>query len=136
MIKEHDQQAKTKATPRRLAYADSDKEAPTSQRTPSKNKEPSHLRKSKRLEDRSRTKEKTRSERSKSRGKRFGHQETSTDSEYKEGSEDTYEDLNLPYKYQNPLPLPKESFTSNIIERQSSLGTLGYMRETKIRRII
>ncbi|GJV60201.1 hypothetical protein Tco_1466301 [Tanacetum coccineum] len=28
MIKEHDQQANTKATPRRLAYADSDKEAP------------------------------------------------------------------------------------------------------------
>ncbi|GJU13603.1 hypothetical protein Tco_1135999 [Tanacetum coccineum] len=29
MIKEHDQQAKMKATPRKLAYADSDKEAPT-----------------------------------------------------------------------------------------------------------
>ncbi|GKF57275.1 hypothetical protein Tco_0170812, partial [Tanacetum coccineum] len=28
MIKEHDQQAKMKATPRKLAYADSDKEAP------------------------------------------------------------------------------------------------------------
>ncbi|GJT35357.1 hypothetical protein Tco_0925776 [Tanacetum coccineum] len=70
MIKEHDQQAKMKATPRKLAYADSDKEAPVgslakgfsdrfslessgtsdthrqtrstikSQKTPSKNKEP------------------------------------------------------------------------------------------------
>ncbi|GKF26360.1 hypothetical protein Tco_0082254 [Tanacetum coccineum] len=28
MIKEHDQQAKMKATPRKLAYTDSDKEAP------------------------------------------------------------------------------------------------------------
>ncbi|GJV52148.1 hypothetical protein Tco_1447889 [Tanacetum coccineum] len=99
MIKEHDQQAKTKATPRRLAYADSDKEAPTrspargffdrfslesfgtsktyrqtrsagkSQRTPSKSKEPTHLIWSRRLEDRSITKEKIRKERSNSRGK-------------------------------------------------------------------
>ncbi|GJZ16422.1 reverse transcriptase domain-containing protein [Tanacetum coccineum] len=98
-----------------LAYADSDEEAPArslarsfsdrfslessgtsdtrrkthsagkSQRTPSKNKEPSHLRRSRRLEDRSRTKEKTRRERPKSRGKRSGHQETSSDSEYEEG---------------------------------------------------
>ncbi|GJT27484.1 hypothetical protein Tco_0907759 [Tanacetum coccineum] len=107
MIKEHDQQAKMKATPRKLAYADSDKEAPArllargfsdrfslessgtsdthrqthsvskSQRTPSKNKEPTHLRRSRRLEDRGITKEKARRERSKSRRKRSGHQETS-----------------------------------------------------------
>ncbi|GKB84866.1 hypothetical protein Tco_0957138 [Tanacetum coccineum] len=132
MIKEHDQQAKTKATPRRLAYADSDKEAPTgslarsffdrfsvescgtsdthsqtrsaskSQRTPSKNKEPSDRRRPRRLEDRSRTKEKV--GRSKSRGKRSGHQETSSDSEYEKGSEDTYEDLNSPYKRPKPTP--------------------------------
>ncbi|GJS64311.1 hypothetical protein Tco_0678875 [Tanacetum coccineum] len=81
MIKEHDQQAKIKATPRKLAYADSDKEAPAmslakgfsdrfslessstsdthkqtcstskSQKTPSKNKKPIHLRRSRRLED-------------------------------------------------------------------------------------
>ncbi|GJT93931.1 hypothetical protein Tco_1082776 [Tanacetum coccineum] len=99
MIKEHDQQAKMKATPRKLAYADSNKEAPArslargfydrfslessgtsdthrqthsaskSQRTPSKNKEPTHLRRSRRLEDRSITKEKARRERSKSRRK-------------------------------------------------------------------
>ncbi|GKB75105.1 reverse transcriptase domain-containing protein [Tanacetum coccineum] len=118
MIKEHDQQANMKATPRKLAYVDSDKEAPTgslargfsnrfslessgtsdtrkqtrsaskSQRTPSKNKEPTHLRRSRRLEDRSITKEKARMERSKPKGKRFGHQETSSDSEREEGSED------------------------------------------------
>ncbi|GKB45713.1 reverse transcriptase domain-containing protein [Tanacetum coccineum] len=119
MIKEHDQQAKTKATPRRLAYADYDKEVPArslargffdrfslessgtsdtykqtrsankSQRTPSKNKEPTHPRRSRRFEDQSITKEKTRRKRSKSRGKRSGHQETSSESKFKEGSKDT-----------------------------------------------
>ncbi|GJY09813.1 reverse transcriptase domain-containing protein [Tanacetum coccineum] len=73
-------------------------------KTPSKNKEPSHLRRSRRLEGRSITKEKTRRERSKSRGKRSGHQEISSDSEYEEGSEDTYEDLNSPYKRPKPTP--------------------------------
>ncbi|GJR04244.1 reverse transcriptase domain-containing protein [Tanacetum coccineum] len=134
MIKEHDQQAKMKATPRKLAYADSDKEAPArslargfsdrfslessgtsdthrqthsaskSQRTPSKNKEPTHLRRSRRLEDRSITKEKARRERSKSRRKRFGHQETSSDSEHEKGSKDAYKDLNSPYKRPKPTP--------------------------------
>ncbi|GJV81743.1 hypothetical protein Tco_1517613 [Tanacetum coccineum] len=87
---EHDQQANMKATPRKLAYVDSDKEAPTgkSQRTPSKNKEPTHLRRSRRLEDRSITKEKARMEKSKPKGKRSVHQETSSDSEREEGSED------------------------------------------------
>ncbi|GJV50663.1 hypothetical protein Tco_1446404 [Tanacetum coccineum] len=117
-----------------FAYADSDKEAPAKslargffdrfslessgssdthrqthstskgQRTPSKNKEPAHLRRSRRLENRSITKEKTRMKRSKSRGKKFGYQETSSDSEYEEGSEDTYEDLNSPYKRPKPTP--------------------------------
>ncbi|GKE56963.1 hypothetical protein Tco_1496148 [Tanacetum coccineum] len=104
MIKEHNQQAKVKATPRRLAYVDSDKEAPASQRTPSKSKEPAHLRRLRRLEDQSTTKEKARRERSKPRGKRFGHQEISSDSEYEDGSEDTYEDLNSPYKRPKPTP--------------------------------
>ncbi|GJU55509.1 hypothetical protein Tco_1229223 [Tanacetum coccineum] len=92
MVKEHDHQAKMKATPRKLAYADSDKEAPASksQRTPSKNKEPTHLRRSRRMEDWSITKEKARRERSKSRRKRSGHQETSLDLEHEEGSEDAY----------------------------------------------
>ncbi|GKC34633.1 hypothetical protein Tco_1047017 [Tanacetum coccineum] len=111
MIKEHDQQAKMKAIPRKLAYADSNKEdmarslagdffdrfslessgtsdthrqtcsASKSQRTPSNNKELAHLKRSRRLEDQSITKEKARRERSKPRAKRFGHQETSSDSE-------------------------------------------------------
>ncbi|GKD29399.1 hypothetical protein Tco_1240177 [Tanacetum coccineum] len=132
MIKEHDKQAKTKGTPRRLAYADSDKEASAgslarsfsdrfslesfgmsdthsqthstgkSQRNPSKNKEPSHRRRSRRLKDQSRTKEKV--GRSKSRGKRSGHQEKSSDSEYEKCSKDTYEDLNSPYKIPEPAP--------------------------------
>ncbi|GJR05112.1 hypothetical protein Tco_0528096 [Tanacetum coccineum] len=121
-----------KTTPRNLAYADSDKEAPVRslakgfsdrfslessgtsdthrqtrstnkiQKTPSKNKEPTHLRRSRRLEDRSTTKEKPRKERSKSRGKRSRRQEISSDSEHEEGSEDAYEDLNSPYKRPKP----------------------------------
>ncbi|GJZ85846.1 hypothetical protein Tco_0651185 [Tanacetum coccineum] len=100
MIKEHDQQAKMKATLRKLAYVDSNKEAlaeslargisdrfslessgtsdthkqtrsaSKSRRTPSKNKEPTHLIRSRRLEDRSITKEKARRERSKPNGNR------------------------------------------------------------------
>nr|GEU68445.1 reverse transcriptase domain-containing protein [Tanacetum cinerariifolium] len=78
------------------------------------------------MEDQSTTKEKARTERSKPRGKRSRHQETSSDSEHEEGSEDTYEDLNSPYKVLSPLLLPKESLVSNIIRGQSSLGTLGF----------
>ncbi|GJY01662.1 hypothetical protein Tco_0359814, partial [Tanacetum coccineum] len=106
MIKEHDQQAKVKATPRRLAYADSDKEAlaSKSQRIPFKSKEPAHLRRLRRLKDRSATKDKARRERSKPRGKRSGYQETSSNSEYEEGTEDTYKDLNSPYKRPKPTP--------------------------------
>ncbi|GKF29722.1 hypothetical protein Tco_0096064 [Tanacetum coccineum] len=134
MIKEHDQQAKMKATQRKLACVDSDKEAPVgslakgfsdrfslessgtsdthrqtrstikSQKTPSKNKEPTHLRRSIRLEDRSTTKENARRERSKPMRKRSGHQKTSSDFEYEEGSDDAFEDLNSPYK--NPKPTP------------------------------
>ncbi|GJW77501.1 reverse transcriptase domain-containing protein [Tanacetum coccineum] len=123
-----------KATPRKLAYADSDKEAPVgtlakgfsvrfslkssstcdthrqtrstikSQKTPSKNKEPTHLRRSRRLEDHSITKEKERRERCKYRRKRPEHQETSSDSEYEEGSDDAFKDLNSPYKRFKPTP--------------------------------
>nr|GEW23460.1 hypothetical protein [Tanacetum cinerariifolium] len=104
MIKEHGQQAKMKATPRKLAYIDSDKEAPAgkSWRTPFKNKEPTHLRSSRRLEDQSITKEKARRERYKPKGKRSEHQETSLNSKREEGSEDTCEDLNSPYKRPKP----------------------------------
>ncbi|GJR91215.1 hypothetical protein Tco_0215226 [Tanacetum coccineum] len=72
--------------------------------TPSKNKEPAHLRRSRRLEDRSITKKKAKREKSKSRGKWSGYQETSSNSEHEEGSEDTYEDLNSPYKRLKPTP--------------------------------
>ncbi|GKC17955.1 hypothetical protein Tco_1014737 [Tanacetum coccineum] len=134
MIKEHDQQAKMKATPRKPAYTDSDKETLAgslskgfsvrfslesfgtsdthrqtcstikSQKAPSKNKEPGHLRRSRRLENRSITKEKARRERSKTRRKRSGHQEASSDSEYEEGPGDAFEDLNSPYKRPKPTP--------------------------------
>ncbi|GJT79984.1 hypothetical protein Tco_1054326 [Tanacetum coccineum] len=105
--------------------------ASKSQRTPSKNKEPTHLRRSRRLEDQSITKEKARRERSKSRRKMFRHQETSLDSEHEEGSEDAYEDLNSPYKRPKPTFLPKESLVSNIIGGQNSLGTSRQLRGTK-----
>nr|GEV83962.1 reverse transcriptase domain-containing protein [Tanacetum cinerariifolium] len=134
MIKEHSQQAKIKATPRKLAYVDSNKEAlagslargfsdrfsldssgtpdthkqtcsaSKSRRTPSKNKDPTHLRRSRRLKDRSITHEKARMERSQPKGKSSGHQETSSDSKHDEGSEDAYEDLNSPYKRPKPTP--------------------------------
>ncbi|GJY51081.1 reverse transcriptase domain-containing protein [Tanacetum coccineum] len=55
-------------------------------------------------EDRSITREKARRERSKPRRKRSGHQETSSDSEYEEGSDDACEDLNSPYRWPKPTP--------------------------------
>nr|GEV97014.1 Gag-Pol polyprotein [Tanacetum cinerariifolium] len=62
---------------------------------------------SRRLEVQSITKGKARRERSKFRRKRFRHQETSSDSEHEEGSEDAYEDLNLPYKRPKPAPFTR-----------------------------
>nr|GEV02196.1 hypothetical protein [Tanacetum cinerariifolium] len=67
-----------------------------SQRTPSKNKEPAQTLNI--------TKKKAKREKSTSRGKRSRYQETSSDSEHEEGSEDTYEDLNSPYKRPKPTP--------------------------------
>ncbi|GJW33488.1 hypothetical protein Tco_1198320 [Tanacetum coccineum] len=123
-----------KAIPRKLAYADFDKEAPAlslakgfsdrfslkssgtsdtykqtrsaskSQKTPSKNKESTHLRRSRRLEDQNMTKEKVRKKRSKPERKGSGHQEASSSSEYEEGSEDAYEDLNSLYKRTKSTP--------------------------------
>ncbi|GJR40846.1 hypothetical protein Tco_1216530 [Tanacetum coccineum] len=102
MIKELDNRGQEKVTPRRLfnggsggAGSENSQTRPSaeevggkSQRNPSKNKEPAHLRRSRRLEDQSITKEKTRRERYKSIGKRSEHQETWSDSEREEGSED------------------------------------------------
>ncbi|GJU61110.1 hypothetical protein Tco_1238876 [Tanacetum coccineum] len=160
MIKEHDQQAKIKATPRRLAYADSDKEAPVRslargfsdrfslgssgtsntyrqthpaskiQRTPSKNKEPAHLRRSRRLKDRSITKKKARRKKSKSetREKNSRYQRNKLDYNYRTVFKDTLKSEIHPTKGLSPLLLPKESLASNIIEGQSFLGTSGYIR--------
>ncbi|GJZ42959.1 hypothetical protein Tco_0590214 [Tanacetum coccineum] len=126
MIKEHDQQTKMKATQRKLAYVDSNKEAPTgsltrgfsdrlslessgtsdtrkqtrsaskSRRTPSKNEEPTYLKRSRRLENRSINQKKRQLEGKVPQNprKRSERQETSSDSEREEGSEDTCEDLN------------------------------------------
>ncbi|GKD12694.1 hypothetical protein Tco_1197101 [Tanacetum coccineum] len=148
-----------KTTPRNLAYADSDKEAPVRslakgfsdrfslessgtsdthrqtrstnkiQKTPSKNKEPTHLRRSRRLEDRSTTKEKPRKERSKSRGKRSRRQEISSDSGTEEGLEDAYEDLNSPYKRPKPTLLPENPLAVGSAEMvRPSQGDKGYVR--------
>ncbi|GKF23052.1 hypothetical protein Tco_0075374 [Tanacetum coccineum] len=76
------------------------------------------------FEDQSITKEKTRRERSKSRGKRSGHQETSSESKYEEGLKDTWEDLNSPYKRPKPTP-----FTQRITRFQ-------YHRRAKLPRNI
>nr|GEU55440.1 reverse transcriptase domain-containing protein [Tanacetum cinerariifolium] len=56
------------------------------------------------LEDHSTTREKARRERSKSRRKRSGHQEVSSDSEYEKGSDDACEDMNSPYKRPKSTP--------------------------------
>nr|GEV19796.1 reverse transcriptase domain-containing protein [Tanacetum cinerariifolium] len=69
---------------------------------PSKNKEPTHLKRSRRLEDLNTTKENARRERSKPRRKRSRHQETSSYFEYEEGLDDAFEDLNSPYKRSKP----------------------------------
>ncbi|GKA89376.1 hypothetical protein Tco_0811188 [Tanacetum coccineum] len=68
MIKELDHQAKEKATPRKLVYVDSEKEALD------------------RLKNQSQAKERARSKKSKLRERRSEYQERSTDSEYDEGS--------------------------------------------------
>ncbi|GKB40097.1 hypothetical protein Tco_0885039 [Tanacetum coccineum] len=101
----HDQQAKMKATPRKLAYADSDKEAPVgslakgfSDRFSLESSCTSDTHRQTRSTIKSTTKEKARIERSKLKRKRFGHQETSSDSEYEEGSDDAFEGMNSPYK--------------------------------------
>nr|GEU96017.1 hypothetical protein [Tanacetum cinerariifolium] len=128
-----------KATSRKLAYVDFDKEAPARslakgfsdrfsfessgtfdthrqtrstskiQKTPFKNKDLTYLRRSRRLEGQSTTKEKARMKRSKSKEKRSKHQEISLDFKYEEGSNDTYEDLNSPNKRPKPT-----SFTQRI----------------------
>ncbi|GJQ91081.1 reverse transcriptase domain-containing protein [Tanacetum coccineum] len=79
MIKEHDQQTKTKVTPKKLTYDNFEEEG-------------------------SRSKSKSKEGRTKSMTRRFGHKETSLDSDYEEDSEDTCEDLSTPYKRPKPTP--------------------------------
>ncbi|GKE82346.1 hypothetical protein Tco_1552346, partial [Tanacetum coccineum] len=150
-----------KATPRKLAYADSEIEALAGslakgffdrfslessgtydthrqtrsnikrQKIPSKNKESAHLRRSRRLEDRSTAKEKERRERSKPRRKRSRHQETSSDSEYEEGSNDAFEDLNSPYKRPKPTPFTQRITYFKYRKRAKLPGTSGQFRGAK-----
>nr|GEY38062.1 reverse transcriptase zinc-binding domain-containing protein [Tanacetum cinerariifolium] len=126
IIKEHDQQTKTKETPKKLTYYDSKEEGSKSSKTKgltkqssngssrmartrnkacfpgkslrslSHSKTSSHLRRSDRLGSRGRSKAKAKEGRTKSRTRRFRHKETSLDSDYEEGSEDTYKDLSTP----------------------------------------
>ncbi|GKB59226.1 hypothetical protein Tco_0915412 [Tanacetum coccineum] len=132
IIKEHDQQAKAKATPKKLVYDDSEEEGSDSlrtkglserfsnessgtsrtldrasssgksQRSLTRGKTSSHLRRSKRLENRSKSKARTREGRAKSRGRRSEHKEASSDTNCVEDLKDTYEDLSTPYKRPKP----------------------------------
>ncbi|GKF81772.1 hypothetical protein Tco_0240374 [Tanacetum coccineum] len=75
----------------------------------SKSKKPSILRRSESLEDRGRSKIKSMEIRAKSRLRRSEPKEISPESSFEEDSEDTYEDLSMPYKRPKPTP-----FTSRI----------------------
>nr|GEZ52778.1 reverse transcriptase domain-containing protein [Tanacetum cinerariifolium] len=165
-----------KATPRKLAYADSDKEAPVgslakgffdrfslessgtsdthrqtrstikSKKTPSKNKEPTHLRRSRRLEDQSTTKEKAKRERSKSERKWSEHQETSSDSEYEEGgvarnwfddldpkSVDSFEELSQKFleEFSQQKRYAKDPTEIHGIKRRQNKGLQAFMDRFK-----
>ncbi|GKA23016.1 hypothetical protein Tco_0708978 [Tanacetum coccineum] len=134
MIKEHDQQAKAKATPKKLVYNDSEEECSDSsetkglleqfsngssktsitperdrcleksQRSLSRSWTSSHIRRFERLKNRSKSKAKTREGRTKYRTRRFEYKGTSSDSDHEEDSEDTCEDLSTPYKRPKPTP--------------------------------
>ncbi|GKA77248.1 hypothetical protein Tco_0783709 [Tanacetum coccineum] len=113
MIKEHDQQAKAKATPKKLVYNDSEEECSDSSETKGLLEQFSNgssktsitperdrcLEKSQRSLSRSWT-----SGRTKYRTRRFEYKGTSSDSDHEEDSEDTCEDLSTPYKRPKPTP--------------------------------
>ncbi|GJV44079.1 hypothetical protein Tco_1428615 [Tanacetum coccineum] len=135
----HDKQAKTKETPKKLTYGDSEEECSgssktkgfserssdgssgmartrskarsfgKSQRSLSRSKTSSQLRRSERLGNRSRSKTKAKEGRAKSRSRRCRHRETSSESDYDKDSKDTCEDLSTPYKRPKPT-----YFTSRI----------------------
>ncbi|GJU88306.1 reverse transcriptase domain-containing protein [Tanacetum coccineum] len=132
MIKEHDQQAKVKATPKKLLYDDSEEECSDSsktkgllerfsngsskisitperdrcleksQRSLSQSWISSHIRRFERLENRSKSKAKTREGRTMYRTRRFEYKGTSSDSDHEEDSKDTCEHLSTPYKRPKP----------------------------------
>nr|GEY14907.1 reverse transcriptase domain-containing protein [Tanacetum cinerariifolium] len=134
MIKEHDQQAKVKATPKKLVYGSFDEEdsdslgtkgllerlsnesfgtsetrdiacfSGQSQRSLSRSRASSHLRLSKRLENRSKSNAKSREGRTKTRGKWSEPREASLDIDYREDSKHTCDDLSTLYKRPKPTP--------------------------------
>ncbi|GJV70171.1 hypothetical protein Tco_1485680 [Tanacetum coccineum] len=103
MIKEHHQQAKAKATPKKLTYDDFEEEGSDSSEIRGL-KTSSHLRRSERLKNKSKSKAKPREGRTKSRTRRHEYKGTSLDSDHEEDSKDTYEDLSIPYKRPKPTP--------------------------------
>ncbi|GKC33873.1 reverse transcriptase domain-containing protein [Tanacetum coccineum] len=132
MIKENDQQTKAKATPKKLAYDESEeggssslgakgqserlscKSSSTSetsnktrstrkrQRSLSHGRTLSQSRRSERLQSKSRSKEKTKGVRTKSGRRTLKHQDTSSDSESEDDSKRSREDLSTPYKRPKP----------------------------------
>ncbi|GJY35975.1 hypothetical protein Tco_0421353 [Tanacetum coccineum] len=130
MIKEHDQQAKAKEKPNRLAYDESKEggsgglgtkglsERPShessgtigahgkvrsSRKSQTRGKASSLLRRSERLQNQGKSREKTKG-RAKSRGRRPEYQETSSDSKSEGDSDNSCEDLSTPYKRPKPTP--------------------------------
>ncbi|GJT43556.1 hypothetical protein Tco_0952271 [Tanacetum coccineum] len=131
MIKEHDQQAKVKVSPKKLFCGEEDLDilgtkgilkrlsnesfgttgtrdrshsSGKSLRSLSRSRVSSHLRSSERLENRSKSKAKSRERGTKSRGKRSEPKEASPDTDYEEDSKDTCEYLITPYKRPKPTP--------------------------------
>ncbi|GJR87489.1 hypothetical protein Tco_0211500 [Tanacetum coccineum] len=81
-----------------------------SQRSLSRSKTPSHLRRSERLGNKRKSNAKVREGRTKSGGRRSEHKGISSDSDCGEDSVDTREDLSTPYQRSKPMP-----FTTRII---------------------
>ncbi|GJY65475.1 hypothetical protein Tco_0467713 [Tanacetum coccineum] len=102
MIKEHDQQAKVKETPKKLAYDESE-EGDSGGRTKVLSEQLSHESPGT-SEAYGKSREKIKKVRTKSKERRPEYQETSSDSESKEDLEYSCEDLNTPYKRPKPTP--------------------------------
>ncbi|GJS70082.1 hypothetical protein Tco_0702923 [Tanacetum coccineum] len=136
LIKEHDKQAQTKETPKKLTYGNSKEEGSRSskkrglskrssngssgttrtrskarssgksQRSLSHIKTSSKLRRYERLGNRSKSKTKARGGRAKSRSRRSGEGGTSLDFDYEDGLKDTCKDLSTPYKRPKSTAFP------------------------------